>query len=80
MLNSRPLCRRPSGSSDRLRPQAICGTIAPVTNARVAELVDALASGASELNTRGGSSPLSRTKLRVQALAWAFSLVLDSMA
>jgi hypothetical protein len=31
------------------------------TYADVAELVDALVSGTSELNTRGGSSPLVRT-------------------
>ena len=31
--------------------------------ADVAELVDALVSGTSELNTRGGSSPLVRTRI-----------------
>ncbi len=33
-----------------------------MVRADVAELVDALVSGTSELNTRGGSSPLVRTK------------------
>ena len=33
-------------------------------DADVAELVDALVSGTSELNTRGGSSPLVRTRDR----------------
>ena len=33
-----------------------------MTKAQMAELVDALVSGTSELNTRGGSSPLVRTK------------------
>ena len=44
----------------------------PCYLARVAELVDALASGASEHCVRGGSSPLSRTKIKTPGESLAF--------